>query len=146
VYLQSNDGPLYIPSQTILMRETIDREILQSLLKKKKKKSLHVYSLWELFLAFFFDFFCMRVVSVPELHMEAFRFASLLDTFLWPFNLCFMFVSLRCVFECGEVNIIVCNPTANYNINQEEEAKKNIEADRGREEIYVHIYVFLLLK
>jgi hypothetical protein len=91
-------------------------------------------------------FFLCELFLCQNFTWEAFRFASLLDTFLWPFNLCFMFVSLRCVFECGEVNIIVCNPTANYNINQEEEAKKNIEADRGREEIYVHIYVFLLLK
>jgi hypothetical protein len=71
------------------MRETIDREILQSLLKKKKKKSLHVYSLWELFLAFFFDFFFMRVVSVPELHMGSLSFRISSRHFSLAFQLVF---------------------------------------------------------
>ena len=92
MYLQSNDGPLYIPSQTILMRETIDREILQSLLSREEEEE----SSWKrcgscvgLFLRFF-----IRVVSVPELHMDAFRFASLLD-----FSLAFQLVFYVRVFE-----------------------------------------------
>ena len=95
-------------------------------------------SCFGLFLRFF-----MRVVSVPDIHMDAFRFASLQD-----FSLAFQLVFYVRVFEvcirmwCVGGGRLIPPPTIIW--TKKKKAKKNKEADRGREEIYdtTHIRIF----
>ena len=100
-------------------------------------------------LAFFFDFLCELFLC--QIFTWTPFVSHLFKTFLWPFNLCFMFVSLRCVFECGvwgfECGVwgggrLIPPPTIIW--TKKKKAKKNKEADRGREEIYdtTHIRIF----
>ncbi len=93
VYLQSNDGPLYIPSQTIPMRGTIDREILQSLLSREEEEESSCILVVGVVLAFFFDFFyascfCARTSHGKPFVSHLFSLAFQLVFYVRVFEVC----------------------------------------------------------